>query len=212
VDRVLAVAARAAAGQWVPAVDEEERLLVRIKPPPDNPGEWPRGDLRPLAGEPQARHVAVRLSGREAGHLPDDRWRTSCVGDRGSIPHCRRAVVATVPRPCLADNALPADGHGGPIRRLLFLKSDDALLSSSDDCKARAGSRRSERDAEPLLTIVVAICPTLLSRCPDLIYPPQVKLWDIAAGPNGRLTRVFHGHSGAINDIAVRCVTANKER
>jgi hypothetical protein len=40
VDRVLSVAARAAAGQWVPAVDEEERVLVRIKPPPDNPGEW----------------------------------------------------------------------------------------------------------------------------------------------------------------------------
>lgn len=43
VERVMAVAARVAAGEWVPQVDEEERVLVRIGASPDHIGE---GGLR----------------------------------------------------------------------------------------------------------------------------------------------------------------------
>ena len=32
---------------------------------------------------------------------------------------------------------LPADGHVGPIRRLLWMKGDEQIISCSDDCKIK---------------------------------------------------------------------------
>ena len=63
VERVMAVAARVAAGEWVPVVDEEERVLVRIGASPDHIGEHEQGLRRGRGGVGGGGHAVSTSSG-----------------------------------------------------------------------------------------------------------------------------------------------------
>lgn len=105
----------------------------------------------------------------------------------------------------------PADGHVGPIRRLLWVRGDDTLLSCSDDAKIKVGGRgdvcaveRTTQRHDP----PVADSAVLHSLHRHFLFA-ALQVWQIAgAGMSGKLVRVLHGHAGAVNDIHFKCAAA----